>query len=545
MIKPESIENLKSIVDVVDVVGNYIQLKKKGSNFTANCPFHSEKTPSFIVSPTKQIYHCFGCHAHGDAIKFIMEYEKLSYPEAIEKLANMYNFKLEYTKNKNYTNYNILEKLNSFYKQNLIHNKQAYEYLKNRGLFDSTIEKFALGYAPSSQMQLNFLQNTNLPIQEALELGILAKGENGVYARLIDRITFPIFSNNNKIIAYGGRTLSSDKNKAKYINYTNTKIFNKSKTFYGLNFARDKILKTKTIIVTEGYMDVIMLHQAGYTNAVATLGTALTIEHLPLLKKMGIKVIVSYDGDSAGINAAIKASTLLAQNNFEGGAVIFEEGKDPADMIKEGIDLEPIFNNYTPFIEFVIKETLKKYNLKNSHQKQEAFKEIKNFIFSLPSIIQDDIARYASQIMQIDHKLFKIRKQTVDNKIVTKKIDLAEASIIKTLYENKNFINEVVEYLSPSVFNTHSKELQSIYEEDFENPELLDIVLNEDIKTMDYTDLINTIINILIKLYEYKIKQLQFSNESLLEKSHKIKKYRQIMAKLKKGELVYESNSTF
>ena len=542
MIKPESIENLKSIADVVDVIGNYIQLKKKGSNFTANCPFHSEKTPSFVVSPSKQIYHCFGCGVSGDSLKFIMEYEKLSYPEAIEKLANMYNFQLEYTKNKDFTNYNILDKINSFYKQNLIHNQQALKYLKDRGLFDSTIEKFGLGFAPSSKLQMDFLNNTNLPIKEAIELGVFANGENGIYARLIERITFPIFSNNGKIIAFGGRTISN--HPAKYINYTNTKIFNKSKTFYGLNFAREKILRKKEIIITEGYMDVIMLHQAGYSNAVATLGTALTNEHLPLLKKMGVKVIVSYDGDSAGINAGIKASTLLAQNGFEGGAVIFEEGKDPADMIKEGINLEPIFQNHTPFIEFVIKQTIQKYNIKNPNQKQLAFNEIKSFIFSLPSIIQDDIARLASQLMQLDYKLFRIKNKNLELSN-NKKIDHAEANIIKTLYENKNFIDEVVEYLPPKIFNTHFNELKAIYEENFDYSPLLDIVLNEDIKVLEYDDLIKSIRNILIIYYEKKINNLKFSNENLMNKSHKIKKFRQIILKLKKGELIYESDSTF
>jgi len=544
MIKPESIEHLKSIADVVDVIGNYIQLKKKGSNFTANCPFHSEKTPSFVVSPTKQIYHCFGCGASGDSIKFIMEYEKLSYPEAIEKLASMYNFKLDYTKNNTLINLNILEKINSFYKQNLIHNKSAYQYLKDRGLYDSTIEKFALGYAPSSKDQLDFLNKINIPINEAIELGVFAKGDNGIYARLIERITFPIFSTNNKIIAYGGRTISN--HPAKYINYTNTKIFNKSKTFYGLNFAREKILRKKEIIITEGYMDVIMLHQAGYSNAVATLGTALTNEHLPILRKMGVKVIVAYDGDSAGINAALKAATLLAQNNFEGGAVIFEAGKDPADMIKEGINLEPIFQNYTPFIEFVIKTILSKYNIKNPHQKQQAFNEIKNFIFSLPKIIQEDIARYASQIMQIDFKLFRIKKDITTNQIQnTKKIDQAEASIIKTLYEYKNYINEVAEYLPLEIFNHHSLELKAIYEEDYENSALLDIVLNEEIPILNYDSLINSIRKLLIKYYRNKISKLKFSNEDFLVKSHKTKKYTQIIKKLMQGELIYESDSTF
>jgi DNA primase len=534
MIKPESIENLKSITDVVDVVGNYIQLKKKGSNFTANCPFHNEKTPSFVVSPTKQIYHCFGCGATGDSIKFIMDYEKLSYPEAIEKLASMYNFELEYTKNKNFVKTNILEKLNSFYTQKLINNQKAYNYLKERGLNENTIEKFSLGYAPSSNEQLNFIKEAKLPINEATELGVFAKGENGLYARLIDRITFPIFSTNNKIIAFGGRTISN--HPAKYINYANTKIFNKSKTFYGLNFARDKVLRKKEIIIVEGYMDVIMLHQAGFSNAVATLGTALTPEHLPILNKLNSKVIVAYDGDNAGINAAIKASKLLAQNNFEGGAVIFKEGLDPADMLKNNEDLSPIFKNNTPFIEFVIKETLNKYNLKNPHQKQEAFNEIKNFIISLNPITQDDVANYASQIMQIPKKFFKIKNQNFQINS-NKKIEHAEASIIKTVYENKNYLNEIAEYLSPEIFKTHNYELELLYQEDFENPALLDIVLNDEVKILDYESLINTIKNILKIYYTNELKKLNFEPLSLEEKAHKARILREKIKNLDKGIL--------
>ena len=542
MIKQESIEQLKSIADVVDVVGNYVQLKKAGSNYKGLCPFHSEKTPSFVVSPAKQIYHCFGCGATGDSIKFIMDIENLSYPEAIEKLATIYNFKLDYEKgNNSYKSLDVLTKLNSFYKQNLIHNKTAYEYLKNRGLFDSTIEKFELGFAPSSKAQIEFLNQINVDLNNAKDLGILAQGDNGLYARLIDRITFPIFSNNNKIIAYGGRTISN--HPAKYINYENTKLFNKSKTFYGLNFAREKILRKKEVIITEGYMDVIMLHQAGFTNAVATLGTALTPHHLPILKKLDAKVIVSYDSDSAGINAAIKASTLLAQNMFDGGAVLFEEGKDPADMIKEGYNLENVFNNYTPFIDFVILQTIKKYNLKNPKEKQNAFNEINQFVLSLPSIIQEDVSRKAAQIMQIDAKLFRIKKsQNISTE--SKKIDTQEASIIKTLYENKNYLNEVVEYLTPEMFNTHQEELQALYEEK-ENNNLFDIILDDEIQTMDYDVLITSIRMILIKYYTQKINNLRFENLSMEEKSYKIRKYREFIYKLQKGELVYESDSTF
>ena len=535
MIKQESIENLKSIIDIVDVIGNYVQLKKQGSNYVALCPFHSEKTPSFVVSPTKQIYHCFGCGASGDAIKFIMEIEKLSYPEAIEKLASMYNFKLEYTKGNSFIHLDILERVNSFYISNLYKNENALNYLKQRGLYDSTIEKFQLGYAPSSLEQFKFFKNANLNKKDLIELGVL--NETGEYPRLIERITFPIFSQNGKIIAFGGRTISN--HPAKYINFTNTKIFNKSKTFYGLNFAREHILRSKKVIIVEGYMDVIMLHQAGIENAIATLGTALTKEHLPILSKLNPKVIVSYDSDTAGINAALKASKLLYKEYFEGGVVLFEEGKDPADIIKEGKDIEQFFKNEIDFANFIIEFTLKKYNLKNPAQKKAAIDELRNYINELPEILKEDFSLKASQYLQISPNILKIKITHKQNLNLNKKIDIAEASIIKTLYENPQIMDEIVEYLIPEMFNTHIEELKAVYEEDFENPKLLEIVLRDDIKTYDIKTLKNQIRKLLIPYYQKKLIEIK-TNKNITneEKMHLMKNINLKLLRLKKGELV-------
>ncbi len=535
MIKQESIENLKSIIDIVDVIGNYVQLKKQGSNFVALCPFHSEKTPSFVVSPTKQIYHCFGCGVSGDAIKFIMEIEKLTYKEAIEKLASMYNFKLEYTKGNSFIHLDLLERVNSFYISNLYKNENALNYLKQRGLYDSTIEKFQLGYAPTSHEQFKFFKNANLNKKDLIELGVL--NESGEYPRLIERITFPIFSQNGKIIAFGGRTITN--HPAKYINFTNTKIFNKSKTFYGLNFAREHILRSKKIIITEGYMDVIMLHQAGIQNAVATLGTALTKEHLPILKKLNPKVIISYDSDSAGINAALKASKLLYKEFFDGGVVLFEEGKDPADIVKEGKNIENIFKNEIDFSSFIIEFTIKKYDLKNPIHKKNAIDEFKNYIKELPEILKDDFSIKASQYLQIPPNILKVKTKHIQNLNLNKKIDIAEASIIKTLYENPEIMNEIIEYLTPEMFNTHFYELDAVYKEDFENPKLLEIVLRDDIKTLDIKTLKNQIRKLLIPYYQKKQLEIKYSktlnNE---EKMHYLKEINLKLIKLKKGELV-------
>jgi DNA primase len=543
MIKQESIESLKSIINVVDIIGNYIQLKRKGSNFVANCPFHSEKTPSFVVSPSKQIYHCFGCGVTGDAIKFLMDYENISYPEAVEKIASLYNFKLEYSnKNYNYEEINVLEKVNQFYIQELIKEKKAYNYLLDRGIQTNSIEKFGLGFAPSTAKQIKFLEEINVPLEKAIELGVLAKGENGVYARLIDRITFPIFSANNRIIAYGGRTISN--HPAKYINYSNTKLFNKSKSFYGLNFAREKIIRKREIIITEGYIDVIMLHQAGYSNAVAVLGTSLTSEHLPMLKKMECNVLLAYDGDKAGINAAFRSASLLLQNSFEGGIVLFPEGKDAADMIKNGEDLESFFSNRINFSQFIIEKIKEKYNFKSVAEKERAVEEIRNFLNSLPDLIKEEIAEEASQLTSIPSRFFKIKQRyssqtaTYNKNPLSKRVDPTEASIIKTLYENRDFINDVAECLTPEMFNFHQEELRMIYQEEYQNPKLIEIVLNEEIKVIDYNCLFYSIKIILSKFLEKRILEVKNAKEiSLEEKAHKIKKLRAKIVALNKGEI--------
>jgi len=539
MIKNESIENLKSIIDIVDVVGSYVQLKKQGSNYTALCPFHAEKTPSFVVSPAKQIYHCFGCQASGDAIKFVMEIEKLSYPEAIEKLASMYNFKLEYTTSVNIPKTDLLQKVNAFYIQELYKNPHAHNYLKQRGIKESTIEKFALGYAPDAQRQFRFFKDAKLDLKELKMLGVLS--ESGDYPRLIERITFPIFSPSGKIIAMGGRTISN--HPAKYINFTNTKIFNKSKTFYGLNFAREHILRKKEVIIVEGYMDVIMLHQAGYKTAVATLGTALTQEHLPQLQKLSAEVILSYDGDTAGINAALKASKLLFKSFFEGGVVLFPEGSDPADVVKNGDDIDGYLKNKTPFLEFIIEHTINRYDLKNPVQKKKAVDELKEYIATLPDLLKESFILKTSQYLQINPK-FLTTKTSQNTHSGTKKIDIAEASIIKTLYENPQVMDEIVEYLSLDVFKTHQKELSLVYQEKFDDPALLDIVLREDVFSLNMDTLKKQIIKLLIPYYQDKIIKLKTSNLPVDVKMHELKKLNYKIIQLKKGELV-ESDSTF
>ena len=551
MIEPSSIENLRSQIDIVDVIGEYIELKKAGANFKANCPFHGEKTPSFVVSPSKQIFHCFGCGIGGDSIKFVMEYEKLSYPQAIEKLAQRYNIPLLYTKDDN--NFNkkkrILEELNEFYKKKLETTPLAKQYLLDRGIFESTIEKFEIGYAPSSKESLDILRQNNISTNEALEVGAIAIDEGGrAYARFTNRITFPIFNQSGKIVGFGGRTITN--HPAKYINSPQSKIFDKSRLLYGFDKARISISKMNKVIICEGYLDVIMLHQAGFTNAVATLGTALTSSHIPILIKSANEVIVAYDGDNAGINAAFKASTMLSTRGIKGGVVIFEGGLDPADMVKEGRieELKEIFSKPKGFVEFCFEYIVNKYDLNNPLQKEEAFKEAKSYLQTLSPILQDEYKLYLSALLKIDVRHIQTNNKTLSNQSKkSKREDISELSMIKTFLMHPYLINTLLDIVGEDVFVTHKEEFQALLQEDKKHPKLIEIDLREDIKPLSEEELRDQIINILILKNREKLTQIKLDKSMSFEKkSYLMRKINENIRKLKKGEIVgYEMFSTF
>ena len=403
MIKKESIENLKNHLDVVDVVSQFLELKKSGANFKACCPFHGETTPSFVVSPSKQIYHCFGCGAGGDSIKFVMEYEKLSYPETIEKLASMYNFNLDYENtDEKKQDTKILEEVNKYYQKLFVYNENVKKYISKRGISEFSIEKFEIGYAPISIDTINFLKSNHYNLTDAIDLGVIDNGTNGLYSRFIERITFPIYSITGKLVGFGGRTITG--HNAKYVNSPQTKLFNKSRLLYGYHLAKEQIYKKNQIIVCEGYLDVIMLHQAGFNTAVATLGTALTVEHLPLLRRGEPKVILAYDGDKAGLAAAFKASVMLSQSEFEGGVIIFADGLDPADMVHNGkiSELNEIFSNPISYIPYAINYIVSKYDINDPNQKQKALSEANEYLKTLSLLNQDEYKRYLAQKLNIE-----------------------------------------------------------------------------------------------------------------------------------------------
>ncbi len=539
MIRADSIDNLKNNLDIVDIISQFLELKKSGANFKACCPFHGEDTPSFVVSPSKQIYHCFGCGVGGDSIKFVMEYEKLSYPESLEKLATMCNIDLIYDNQTNKQDTKVLEEINKFYQKLFNQNESTQQYIKSRGISDFSIEKFEIGYAPKSQDTINFLKTNFLNLSDAKEMGVIDRGTNGLYSRFIERITFPIYSISNKIVGFGARTITG--HNAKYINSPQTKFFNKSKLLYGYNLAKEHIYKMNQIIVTEGYLDVIMLHQAGFNTSVATLGTALTKDHLPLLKRSEPKVILAYDGDKAGINAAFKACVLLSQSEFNGGVVIFKDGKDPADMVKDGKieELNSLFNSSTNFIIFAIDFIVAKYDIQNISQKQKALIEVNDYLKSLNILYQDEYKKYIAQKLNIRESLIKIdliKSRQLETNV--NQIDIAELCIIKTVLEKKERLKQVLTIVDSSMFEIHKKEFELLINEP-DNQSLNLILLNESLENYDDDRLKNELLILLLRFYTNQLNIIQHKEELLFkDKVLLIRKIKDNIKQLKSGKLI-------
>ncbi|MDD5359100.1 MAG: DNA primase [Sulfurovaceae bacterium] len=544
MIDTASIENLKNTIDIVDVIGNYIELKKSGANYKACCPFHGEKTASFVVSPNKQIYHCFGCGVGGDSIKFVMELEKLTYPEAVEKIASNFNFTLHYTEGKgDYSEgKRALEALELWYQKNLTSRSEVLKYLQKRGVSQNSIEQFGVGFVGDGKDVVKFLESTLVPFNVSEEIGVLAKGEGGIYARLTERITFPIYNQSGAIVGFGGRTISN--HPAKYINSPQTKLFNKSKLLYGYNVAKEHIYANKKIIITEGYLDVIMLHQGGFKEAVATLGTALTNEHLPLLRKGDPKIVLAYDGDKAGVAAALKAATMLSIAGFDGGVVLFPDNADPADLIAKNQTslVTQLFREQKPLVEFVIQSLASEFNLSNPKEKESAFDAIKGYMSGLSDIIKDAYTSYASSVIGVPISLFqKGQKKNFANSVgVQSKEDTAKLCFIKSLLEYPDVADMVGKYIHPSMFGEYQSHYDVVCNNDKEHELARMLSLREDIMLIDKDEMQKSIKDFLLNFYEDRLKIItNDKNISTGSKMVQIRKLKMdILPRLKKGELV-------
>ncbi len=339
----EVIEEVRSRNDIVDVISGYVKLQRKGSSYFGLCPFHNEKSPSFSVSPGKQMYYCFGCGAGGNVFTFLMEYENYSFQEAVKTLADRAGVALpeiEYSQEAKRARdeKNAVLEVNReaakyyYYLLRTPEGAPGLEYLKKRGLTAETMQRFGLGYAGRySDGLYRYLKKKGVSDELLKKSGLMQVNEKqGMYDKFWNRVMFPIMDLNGKVVGFGGRVMGDAK--PKYLNSPETAVFDKSRNLYGLNFARSS--RKKQLLLCEGYMDVISLHQAGFTNAVASLGTALTSQHASLLKRFTDEAVLTYDSDEAGIRAALRAIPLLKEAGVTAKVLHMEPYKDPDEFIK-------------------------------------------------------------------------------------------------------------------------------------------------------------------------------------------------------------------
>lgn len=403
-ISKDTIEKVRESVDIVSLIGDYTNLTRRGSQYWGCCPFHNEKTPSFTVDSVKKFYHCFGCGVGGDAIKFVMEMESLSYPDAISELAKKNNIEVTYESGSGNvkierdadldTVREVYDRIASTFHFFLTQNqmgREALEYIKGRGLSEETISKFKLGYAPSERTWLKkFLLQKNYSAQFLSKTGLFSKNYPDI-ALFSGRLIFPIFDRKGEAVAFGGRILG-DADGPKYLNSPELPHYKKRETLYAFNFAKKSIQQKKTVILCEGYMDVIAYHQCGIDNAVAPLGTSLTEQQLKILQGFADTVLLSFDSDGAGQNATKRAILMCREFNFTTKIIRLSGAKDPAEiMIKFGPEtLTKSVENAILDSDFLLSKLKESYPSDSPDDKTKAALAFFSYVDSLRSDIQKE-----------------------------------------------------------------------------------------------------------------------------------------------------------
>ncbi len=435
-LKEGEVEELKSRADIYGIVSNYVKLKKAGRNYTGLCPFHKEKTPSFTVDTSKQLYHCFGCGEGGDVINFIEKIENMEFVEAVEFLAKKIGYSLKY----NYSGYKgssklkdrlveLNEQAKKYFNFILFNSKKglpSLNYLKNRGFTEDILKEFEVGYSPDNWSSFSdFARKRGYKPEELVQCGLAIeskKGKSGIYDRFRGRIMFPIQDIVGKTIGFGGRIISENSktggDKAKYINTPETRLYSKGKNIYRISQAKNQIVEKDEVLIVEGYTDVMALYQSGIKNVVASLGTALTSDQIKLLGRFTKNIVLVFDSDTAGVNASLKGIERLREynerldlyyeNNLNIKVSILEEGHDPADFIfkrgKEALDRR--IEDSPAIIDFTIDAIIKRYDISSLAGKLKASDHLIRFISTLSSsIIQEECIKRVAQKLNLKESL--------------------------------------------------------------------------------------------------------------------------------------------
>ena len=453
LISDSKINQILESSNIVDIIGEYVDLKRAGSSFKGLCPFHNEKTPSFTVDEKKQLFHCFGCGAGGDVVSFIMQKEGLSYPESLKYLADKAGISIDYTENpgvnkKNKELYDINKDIMMFFYKNLLTDRKAQAYLKSRGLSSKIVNTFMLGYARDSWDDLySFIRKKNYREKDLDDLGLIKKSSKGnYYDKYRDRIIFPIINHFGKVIGFGGRAVSGQM--PKYLNSPESSIFKKRYNLYGLNIYKRQ--KRKELILVEGYMDVIALNNHGLDIAVASLGTALTIDQAKLMKRYSDDIYICYDQDNAGVKATEKAIKIFHEIGVNPSVIVLDNGNDPDDFIKaKGKDaFEEKIADAQDSYNYKYNKILDEYS---SAKPAERFDKLNLFVAFLASIkqelTQEIFINNVSKLFDIDKTTLKqaVSRYNRDTDLRDKnkdKFSKKEKIIVES--SNKNFrINEL------------------------------------------------------------------------------------------------------
>ena len=410
MISKEQIEEVKDRASIVEVIGEYVPLTKKGANHLGLCPFHGEKTPSFTVSESKQLFYCFGCHESGTVVTFLMKHANLAFPEAVKTLAIRYGIKIEETGGPKTSHKNDIlytaNKLALDYFVNGLKSSEgskAREYLKNRGLTEEVVDKFKVGYAPDSWDGMsNYLSKNNVKPEFGEKAGLLSRKEARVYDRFRGRVMFPITDTRGRVVAFGGRSLDNDDSMgAKYLNSSETDVFKKGDTLYGFYQARLAVGKAGYVLVVEGYMDHLALFKNGFENVVATMGTALTADHIRRLKSLGGDVYTLFDGDKAGVKAGVRTLPMFLEQGVSAKVVVMPTGKDPDDYLKEfGKEgMEKAIKGAPSLMDFCLEQLKKNYDLSSGEGKGKYMDGALEYLRKIKKVAERN--HYASKVSTV------------------------------------------------------------------------------------------------------------------------------------------------
>jgi len=479
-ISQDIIERVRDSADILDVVSQFVDLKQRGSNYFGLCPFHGEKTASFSVAPSKQIYHCFGCGVGGNVFSFVMEYQKVPFPESIKILAERYNIPIQIEESKGPNElfsslYELHEIATSLYQKNLFSSKniKVLSYLKSRGLTEDIITQFKIGFAINSWDQLvKKCKGKGYSKSQIVQSGLFSNSDKGIFDRFRSRVMFPIFNSSGKVIAFGGRIYDVD-DIAKYLNSPETPLYKKSDVFYGLNTSRDSIRKKGFAILVEGYMDYLKLYQNSVHNVIAVSGTSFTERHGAIINRFAEKVILLFDGDNAGANATIKTGWVLFRSGIEPLIVRPPEGMDPDDWItnekKENIISK--INSPKSYLDFHLEHN-QALSLQGSDRRNYIIEFVKEISSIEDIIIKNEMIRIFSERMQVDTKdlMQTLKSQNIrttyqaekddsthEEELFTTKIEKAQLELIKLLSnEDKNIRDYAIANVSINLFTNKS-----------------------------------------------------------------------------------------